>query len=161
MPYEKPSKPRARHRPCPVRHVLQKTNTSSRQPLLLSREPIHPSARTYRIRYYWTPVPGRGPVFTRDSGVIDDGQSCDFSDRACTHSEQYAPGEFSFVHNCLGGGAGCEGTTKGCQRCRINPYAGVPPAWRPLCPCCVCEHFEMSWDPVSYTHLTLPTILLV
>ena len=53
-------------------------------------------------------------------------------------------GEFAFVHDCNGGGAGCEGTDKGCQRCRLNgfPGAGTPPEYYPICPCCICAQYN-------------------
>ena len=79
-------------------------------------------------------------TFMSENSVPQGG--CDFE--LCGLHE-YNVGIFSFVDNCLGGGAGCVGLTSGCRHCTINPgQVGTPAEWLPACPKCICEEHELD-----------------
>jgi hypothetical protein len=71
--------------------------------------------------------------------------------------KMYEAGIFQYVHNCLDGGSGCIGLTKGCRQCTVNPsQVGIPSEWLPACPKCVCE--ENNLDPALCLQSRSPAV---
>ena len=92
------------------------------------------------LGYKWSAGELYHQTFLSDNLVPEGG-----CDNVICGEHQYAVGQFEYVANCLGGGSGCIGVTKGCRLCTINPeQVGTPMEWLPACPKCICEEHELD-----------------
>jgi len=71
----------------------------------------------------------------------------------------HEPYMYSFVDNCLLGGAGCVGESGGCRHCLVGEVTREHHPDFPVCPPCVCEHYglpEADCAPLSNESSTIP-----